>query len=243
MIRHYLSLASFLVFSTLSLSAYAHDIPQAPEGATTLMLQEEASMKVEQDKIIAVFSVEESDDNASLVQNRINKAMGKALTTIKREDDIEVSTGNYNVYLERKTKYNKLEKDIWRGTQTITLESLNKEKILTLSTELQKMGFATKNLSYTLSAEKNRSYRDSLMAEAIKNIQKRALLVSAQLALPSITIAELNLTDQSYTPNPRVMMAEMSMVKGMKADMAPPAIEGKEVEIKVSVHAKVYLEK
>lgn len=246
MIRQALLFLTLAVSSTAlsSVAAFAHeDESTAPAGATTVHLREEATMKVEQDKIIAIFTIEEEHKSPSILQNKINTTMTKALNTVKREGKVvEVSTGSYNINQIHKNKYNKLEEDTWRGSQTITLESLDQEKILELSSTLQGMGFATKSLSYTLSAEKARSFRDTLMAQAIGNIQKRAEKVSAQLGMPHITIRELNLTEQTYAPQPRMMVAEMAMMS-KSADMAAPAIEGKEEEIRVSVEAKVYLEK
>lgn len=233
------TLLSALLIATPS---FAHEESRIPENATVLQLQEEASKKVEQDRISATLRIEAENKSPSRLQNEINGQMTKAIAIAKKESSVDVSTGSYSVYEERKSQYNKLREDIWRGSQTLTLDSADKTKILELSTKLQKMGFITNSMNYYLSAEKTKSFRNELMAEAIENIKKRADLVSQQLNLPKVTISELNLTDHTSQPRPQRLHMAKTMAFESAADMAEPAVEGKEQEVKITVRAKVWLE-
>ena len=231
--------STFTVFFTILSTSYTQAQENIPAGITVIHLQESAQAKVAQDRIRATLSLEKENYDVARLQNSINKIMEDAVKKAKDRKEISINTGTYRVYKTYKGEKEARE-EIWRGSQSLTVEGADKAEILELVADLQSLGFAQADLSYTLSPELTQKWRNSLMEKAISNIQERASKVSTQLKMPNVRIVELNLQDHVAMPRQRYGGAPKMMTMAAES-MAQPVLESSGEEIKVTVTAKVYL--
>lgn len=212
-------------------------VPPAAEGSTVVYLSETATQKVAQDRVRAMLEINFVGEDAAKAQARVNKAMAEALDMAQKDKNLTVFTGAYHVYPEWNAE--KKQNDTWRASQNITFHSTKADSVLNLATKLQAMGFTTTTLQYYLDEETERQFRDSLMTQAIRQIEERAQKVAKQLNLPQVHLAEVRLEGNTYSRAPRMEM--MAFAKA--GDAAPAVAAGQEEEISLSVNATVYLSK
>lgn len=242
---------TILFCALLSFAPLAAQAQQAPavleKGQTLVTLSATEQKDVQQDELSASLRIELDGKDARVIQDTINKAMKKAVDLAKKEKGVDVTTGQYYVYSWEPTPCppnadDKSACQRWKGNQTIDLRSLDAEKILDLTGQIQSAGFVMNGLTYGLSAKAAESYKDELMQGALKKIQDKAALVAKTLGKSGYDLVEVNI-DGSYMPSPVPMMkAEMAMSGAVAADAmsAPVATPGKST-ISMTVSGRVLL--
>lgn len=241
----------FLTLPLLSTSAQAQNsdgLALPPEGSTIINFSASERRTMPQDLLMASLRIEVDDKNdPTAVQKKINEAMKKALDVTKGESAFKVSTGAYSVYkydnpiiVNRQTGEQKLE-PVWRGSQTIDIESKNSAKLLEAVGKIQNMGFAMNNLAYTLSQDVMEKTRDELMVEALKKLQAKAKIVAQTLGKSSVELVDVNVdTGGPVMPMYKTMMARGEMA--MAADAAPPPVaEAGETDVTLTVSARALI--
>ncbi|HNQ93022.1 MAG TPA: SIMPL domain-containing protein [Alphaproteobacteria bacterium] len=241
----------FCVLSMTPLVVQAQEARAVLETGQTLVTLNASDQKdVEQDLLVADLRIEIDDKDARTVQDRINKAMQQAVAVAKKVSEVEVSTGQYYVYSydpnstpRPVASVGQKPKLIWKGSQSLQIQSKDSQKILDLVAEIQDQGFAVNGLSYTLSNELAETYRDELMVGALKKIQSKAALIAKSLGKSGYDIIEVNV-EGAYMPSPMPMLrgmakAEMAMASDM-AVSAPVAEPGK-TTVNLSVSARVVI--
>ena len=241
----------FLTLPLLSTSAQAQNsdgLALPPEGSTIINFSASERRTMPQDLLMASLRIEVDDKNDPVaVQKKINEAMKKALDVTKGESAFKVSTGAYSVYkydnpiiVNRQTGEQKLE-PVWRGSQTIDIESKNSAKLLEAVGKIQNMGFAMNNLAYTLSQDVMEKTRDELMVEALKKLQAKAKIVAQTLGKSSVELVDVNVdTGGPVMPMYKTMMARGEMA--MAADAAPPPVaEAGETDVTLTVSARALI--
>jgi predicted secreted protein len=226
-------LAAAMLAST---PAAAQEMQLLPEGQTMVSLSVTERTTVPQDTLQASLRIEATDKDAKALQDNINKAMAAALKAAKASKDVKTSTGHYGVYQYTESSNGRSSK-LWRGSQSIELESKDSEAILTLAGDIQEMGFAMSGLSYSLSNAKADEVRDGLMESALTRARAKAERAAKALGKSEVDIAQVNVdANTSYNaPMPVMRMQAMSA----KADMADPSAEAgeSEVTLTVTIHA------
>ncbi len=216
---------------------------------TVVTLTASDQKKVDQDVLVASLRIEVENKDSRKVQDAINQAMKKALAVASAEPSIKASTGNYYVYsydpnpsLKATSVADKKERMVWKGSQTLDLESKDSQKILDGVAKIQDMGFVMNGLNYILSSELAEAQRDELMVGALKKIQKKADLIAKTLGKSGYDITEVTV-EGAYMPQPQpVMMVKASMGARMESDkMAAPVAAPGESEVNLSVTARVLL--
>lgn len=195
----------------------------------TLSVTERIS--VEQDVLTASLRMEIEDSDATEVQRQINTAMEEALQRARSIDEVSQSTGYYNVYQYDRQPQGGRAENIWRGSQSLTLEGKDAQALLALAGELQGMGFVMNQLSYHLSTERADEVRDSLMEAAITRVSEKAERATRALGKSQFDIAVLDIDTSSNSPSP-VMMRSMA---ADTAEMAPPSAEAGLTEVTLNV--------
>lgn len=249
------SVRSFLALSMLTLplmtgAAMAQDngLALPPEGTTIINLSATEKRTMPQDLLIASLRIEVDDANdPAAVQKKINEAMTKALDLAKKEKSFKVSTGAYSVYKydesvivnektgERDTR------SVWRGTQTIDIESKDATKLLDTVGKIQGMGFAMNNLAYTLSPEVADDVRDELMVAALKKLSAKAELIAKTLGKSKADLVDVNVdAGGPVMPMYKTMMAR---AEGMAMDAAMPApvADAGETDVSLTVSARALI--
>jgi predicted secreted protein len=222
------------------------DLP--PEGSAIVNFSATEKRTMPQDLLIASLRIEVDDaKSAATVQKKINEAMTKALELARKEKAFKVSTGAYSVYkfdnpiiVNKQTGETKSE-PVWRGSQTIDIESKDSAKLLDAVGQIQGMGFAMNNLAYTLSPEVMEKVRDELMVEALKKLSAKADIVAKTLGKTKVELVDVNIdTGGPVMPMYKAMAGRAEMAMAQDA-MAPPVAEAGETDVSLSVSARALI--
>lgn len=203
-----------------------------PAGQTLITLSVTERISVEQDLIIASLRIEAEDSDASVVQNRINTVMARALQQARGVAEVSQSTGYYNIYQYERQPQGGRAESLWRGSQSLTLQGKDAQVLLALTGQLQAMGFVMNELSYQLSTELADEVRDSLMEAAITRATEKAERATTALGKSRFDIAVLDLDTSSDYSAPVMMRA---MADSASPEMAPPSAEPGETEVTLTV--------
>lgn len=209
-----------------------------PEGQAILSISATERREVEQDLLVATLSYKAEDRDARKVQNEINEKMKEAVEKAKKEKNVKVNTGSYQVYERTNSRTNTTK---WHGSQSLTLKSKEAEDILELVGELQGMGLTSNGLSYTLAPETAVAIQDSLMEDALKQLQERANRAAKALGKSSAVLREINVQGGSMPYSPKVYARSNMMMAEAAMDMATPVAEAGEDTITLTVNARVLL--
>jgi len=235
-------MALILAFTLINPSTAHADtedtILSLPDGQVILSISATERREVEQDLLVATFQYSANDLEAREVQNEINKAMKEALDLIKKDDRVKVNTGTYNVYerTEQRTKERK-----WYGSQSVTIKSKNADAVLKLSGKLQDMKFNTSGLSYTLDPKTAVSVQDSLMEDALKQLQTRANRAAKALGKSSAELRDVNVNGGGIPHQSRHHARSMAVMESMDSAMAAPVAASGESTITLTVNARAIL--
>ncbi len=252
-IHAYISLAVCAAALLLPFAVMAEEVSseKPPSGGTVVTLSASDQKNVEQDQLGASLRIEMDERDPRKLQDTINKAMQTAIEIAKAEKDVKVSTGQYYVYSydpnpspRPLSHAEQMKRMIWKGSQTIDLQSKNAQALLDVAGKIQEAGFIMNGLSYSLSSEKEESQKDTLLIGALQKIQKKADLVAKTLGKKGFEITEVNI-EGANMPEPRpMMMKAMAMdasVAGAAESMAAPQASPGETTVSLSVSARVVL--
>jgi len=223
------------ILLVLPAAALAQNINLLPEGQTLVTLSVTERVKVPQDLLLATLQIESDDRDAEALQNRINTSMEQALEIARAVDDIKVSTGHYYVYQYNNQPQGGRADNVWRGSQSVNLESKDAQKLLDLAGELQSLGFVMNQLSYQLSTERADEVRDSLLETAIKRATEKVERAASAMGKATVDIATIDIDSSLNYDNPVMMRAS---AKGDMAEMAAPVAEAGESEVTLTVRVQ-----
>lgn len=257
--RKSLTTGFLALMMALPAASHAQEQPADPNAVVTranqtlLNISATERAEVPQDLLIANLRYEYEGKDARAVQTEINKVMKAALEKAKTVKDVTVTTEQYYVYpydpeppkplpLKDGEQEKKKEK-IWRGNQSLQLESKNSDALLTLAGELQDLGLLMNGLTFTLSPEKAETVKDSLMEAALVKLKARAERAAKALGRTQTELVEVAVdTSNNYYPQPVAMRAmAMDSSGGMMEKAAPPVAEPGETEITLTVSARALL--
>jgi predicted secreted protein len=183
---------STLLVSLLTVPVSAQNINLLPEGQTLITLSVTERVQVEQDTLVATLRVERDHRDAVALQSEINAAMAQALETVEGDEAVKVSTGYYSVYQYNTSPQGGRNNEVWRGSQSLTLEGQDAAKILALAGEIQEQGFLMSELSYVLSTARADEVRDSLMESAIARATANVERAARAMGKTDVDIAVLD---------------------------------------------------
>jgi len=226
---------STLLVSLLTVPVSAQNINLLPEGQTLITLSVTERVQVEQDTLIATLRVERDHRDAVALQSEINAAMAQALETAEGDEAVKVSTGYYSVYQYNTSPQGRRNNEVWRGSQSLTLEGQDAAKILALAGEIQEQGFLMSELSYVLSTARADEVRDSLMESAIARATANVERAARAMGKTDVDIAVLDVDAALGYAQP------MMMARGVAMDameMAAPVAEAGESEVSLTVRVQ-----
>jgi len=226
---------STLLVSLLTVPVSAQNINLLPEGQTLITLSVTERVQVEQDTLIATLRVERDHRDAVALQSEINAAMAQALETVEGDEAVKVSTGYYSVYQYNTSPQGGRNNEVWRGSQSLTLEGQDAAKILALAGEIQEQGFLMSELSYVLSTARADEVRDSLMESAIARATANVERAARAMGKTDVDIAVLDVDAALGYAQP------MMMARGVAMDameMAAPVAEAGESEVSLTVRVQ-----
>jgi predicted secreted protein len=207
-----------------------------PEGQTLITLTVTERTRVGQDTLSADLRIEIDHRDAAEVQNQINEVMAQALAIARDIDGIDVSTGYYGVYQFNRNPSGNRADEMWRGNQSITLQSRDSATLLELAGRLQAMGFVMNQLSYSLSTERSDEVRDNLMEAALQRAQQKATRAAAALGKTNVDIASVDIDSQSGGYAQPMMMRAVAADASM--EMSAPSADAGETEVTLTVRVQ-----
>lgn len=231
------SLICSMLLTVVSASVFAQNSLPLPEGQTLITLTVTERMRVGQDTLTADLRIEVDDRDPAVVQNRINTAMGDALAVAGGHDEVSVATGHYGIYQYNRNPSGNRADEMWRGSQSITLESTDAAQVLALAGELQAKGFLMNQLSYSLSTERADEVRDSLMEAALTRAQQKAERAGRALGKTQVELATVEIDARADGYSPPVMMRAMADTAG-SMEMAAPGADAGETEVTLTVRVQ-----
>jgi len=217
----------------LPIAASAQNINLLPEGQTLITLSVTERVQVEQDTLIASLRVERDNRDPTALQSEINAAMAQALETAEDDPAVKVSTGHYSVYQYSTSPQGGRNNEVWRGSQSITLEAQDAARVLALAGEIQTQGFVMSELQYTLSTARADAVRDSLMESAIARATANAERAARALGKNDVDIAVLDVDTAMGYAQP--MMMARGVAFDAVAEMAAPVADAGEAEVSLTV--------
>lgn len=241
------ALLSLMILAAAPAYAQQAETKTIEPGQTVLSLSATEEMKLQQDTLQASLRIEIDGKNPKDVQDKINKAMAAGLELSKKYADVKTSTGSYYVYSydpnpqpPTKNMRDPAARLMWKGNQTIELNSKNSAALLELTGKIQEAGFVVNNLSYTLSSEKAEEYKDTLMVAALKKIQNRASIAAKALGKASYDMMEVSV-DNAGPIMPQPVMYKAARMEMADAAMSEPVAQSGEQSVSLTVTARVLL--
>ncbi len=238
MMKPIATIAGALLLSVVVLSSHtlAQDINLLPEGQTLVTLSVTERINVEQDTLIATLRIERENRDAGALQREINAVMAQALDETEDATDIKVSTGYYSVYQSSNQPQGGRVDNVWRGSQSVTLEGQDAQKVLELSGVIQEMGFVMSELGYVLSTQRADAVRDSLMESAIARARANAERAARALGKSDVDIAVLDIDASLGYAQPQMIARGVAM--DAMAEKSEPVAEAGESEVSLTVRVQ-----
>lgn len=239
---------ALLASAFLAAPAFAQEtIALPPSGTTIVSLNATERTQLTQDTLNASLRMEIDGTSAQDIQDKINKAMAKALEEAKKVSDVKTSTSGYYVYAfddgQPDPKTGRIVNPVkkWRGSQSIELESKDSTKLLDLAGKIQGMGFVMGGLNYSLSTVKAEQARDAMIAQAIKTLNEKAKVVQTAMGKGNFEIIDMNIDSNMPTAYPMYKTMRMEMAGAPAADMSAPVAQAGESEVSLTITARVLL--
>lgn len=235
-----LALGLLLPLST-SQSAWAQNqdpILALPDGQVILNISATERREVAQDLLVATLSYNATNTNSRELQNEINTVMKKAIEEAKKEKTVKVTTGSYQVY---ETTDPRSKEKKWQGSQTLSIKSKDSETVLKLAGKLQDLKLNMNGLSYMLSPETAVEVQDSLMEDALAQLQTRANRAAKALGKSAAELRDVNVQGADVPYQPMAYARGAMMMEAADMKMAAPVAEAGESTITLSVNARAIL--
>jgi len=230
--------ALFVLMPVMAAHADTEDtILELPQGQVILSISATERREVEQDLLVATLSYMAEDRNSRELQDEINTVMAKAVETAKKVKAVKVNTDSYQVY-ERTDARTK--ERIWHGNQSMTLKSKDPEAVLKLAGELQSMKLTMNDLSYTLAPETAIEVQDSLMEDALDQLQTRANRAAKALGKTTAELKEVTVQGQNI-PYAKTSFRNTMAMDVAESAMAAPVAEAGESTLTLTVSARALL--
>jgi predicted secreted protein len=233
------------VLTFAPLSAQAQDFEKLlslPSQAAMMTISAQDRAYVEQDLLTARMSVQAEDQDAKVLQQKINTLMSEALETTKAVESVESSTYGYHVYEHDPNRYKKglLPDPIWKGQQNLQLKSKDSAALLELVGTLQTLGLTVDNLQYSISPELQEETQNTLMDSALKKLLAKADKATKALGRSDFRLLKIDM-GEGHMPGPMPMMRAMAM-DSMEKSSAPVAAPAQS-EVTLSVSASILVVK
>jgi predicted secreted protein len=192
------------------------------------------SRDVDNDRVVALLTVDAEDRDPAQLADRVNQTMGWALERARADTRVTVRTGGYQtypVYDERKIVR-------WRARQELYLESGDVDRLSQLTGQLQER-LQVQSLQFSVSEERRKEVEAGLVEQVLADFQQRAGLITRALGGKSYQLVEVAVqTGERDHPVP--LRAE-AMPMASRAAVTPPAMESGTSRVVVRASGSIHL--
>lgn len=233
-----------VIFSFQTIADQSQDIQKTPDNASYLNLSVTERTDVQEDLLMSSIRIERDGIDPKAIQNEINHIMVKALT-IAKQPDINVSTGQYNIYQyneEQNTSNQepKVTQKKWCCTQELLLNSKSPAALLSIIGQLQNEGLLIQSLNYTLSNDKRDAIRNAMIESAIGKIKQQAMQVAKALGQEYSRFTTINIDTGLGIQSPISMYRSISSL-GAISEAVMPSAEPSTSTVSLTVSATALL--
>ncbi|MCP3687429.1 MAG: SIMPL domain-containing protein [Gammaproteobacteria bacterium] len=176
-----------------------------------------ASEEVENDTLVVQMFAQREGSNTAKLAQEVNQLMTEAMTQARTVPAVKAQTGEYNtspIYRDRTITG-------WRVRQGLSLESRDVTALSKLIADLQQQ-LAVGRINYILSPALKRQIDEQLTTEAIAQFNRRAALISKNMAGSGYRLVSMNINTSGNQPRMRAM-AESAAIGSFKP--ATPTLE------------------
>lgn len=207
-------LTLFLSFG-LAQVLFAQQVQQVP----LIEVEGYAERKLAPDEAVYIIQLEEKTLRVNNAVNTLNKKAQNLADALKKEriKDYKLIADNYSVDVNRIYRNGTAKDSGYVARQTLRIvTSPTNEDLQKISEAIQKSGDMSYNLHFGVAESTRKSLENTLLAEALKDAESRAILIGTTLNLKGLRVFYVGM-EQSYVPQPKYMMNARSMAES--ADM------------------------
>jgi predicted secreted protein len=193
----------------------------------------EVGQDVENDRVLAVLSVNAEHRNPATLADTINSAMKWALDQARANDKVMARSGSYRTY----PVYDNKVIVRWRGHQELQLESRHVDQLSQLVGTLQSR-LQMQSLQFSVSADTRRQVEDLLIEQALAAYKERAAIITKSLRAKDYELQNIAIQTGGQHPVTPLRAEALSM---SRAAVAKPALESGTSRITVQVSGAIRL--
>jgi predicted secreted protein len=210
--------------------------PFAAADGIQLSLSANAQREVPNDEISATLYVQQSNSQAAVLADRLNKITASSLAQGKTYKEVQLSSGSYNTW----PSYDKNGKiNGWQGRSEIQLKSRNFSQAAELIAKLQQT-MLLQGVQFGVSDLARREAEHGMIPEAIASLKSQAEIAAKALGKSVVNIQQLDIGQQNHGFRPPVMMMKAAMA-GAEANVAQPDLQPGQSQLQLQVSGKVEL--
>lgn len=195
--------------------------------------QVEVKREVENDRVVALLTVNAEDRDAAQLADRVNRSMAWALERSRGDSAVTTRTGGYQTY----PVYDDRKIVRWRARQELYLEAADADRLSQLMGRLQEQ-LQVQSLRFSVSDERRSAVEAQLVEQVLADYQKRADLISAALGAKSYQLVDVAVQTAGRDHVVPLRAESMSV---SRAAVTPPAMEGGTSQVTVKASGSIRL--
>lgn len=227
-----LALAAALLITVSSGPAQAQMFLPNPAAATTITLDTQSSIEVDNDRMHVTLGTSEDGEDTRALTQRVLARLNEALAQAQKTAGIEARLGGVTTQpiYDAKGKTPR-----WTVSGSIVLQSRNFAELGALSSELSR-DMRIQSVDFSLSSAAHDKARDKLIAELAQSVEQKARATAAAFGFAQYRIQTLALDQSQAMPRP---MRALAMAKGgdMASESMPLPTEGGTTTVTLHVTA------
>ncbi|MFK7996331.1 MAG: SIMPL domain-containing protein [Granulosicoccus sp.] len=203
-------------------------------------LSSEASVEVDNDRMVATLVVQEEDKDASVLASKVNSATSWAVNILIPYDSIALRTRDYQTYPRYE---NSAARRLigWRSQQIIELETDDFAAAGKAIQQLQEK-LTIQSIRLTVKPATRKKASDILIENALNMFKERASLIQRNMNSSGFRILEVDIHTQQNTPaygQARAMSVDEEYSRSVEI---APAIVGGTTTVLVQVEGRIQLD-
>jgi predicted secreted protein len=217
--------------------AQAQSFLPNPGAATTITLDAQSSVEVDNDRMHVTLGTSEDGEDTRALTQRVLARLNEALAQAQKTGGIEARLGGVTTQpiYDAKGKTQR-----WTVSGSIVLQSRNFAELGALSSELSR-ALRIQSVDFSLSSAAHDQARDRLIAELARSVEQKARATAAAFGFAQYRIQTLALDQSQAMPRP---MRVLAMAKGadMASESMPLPTEGGRTTVTLHVTATLLAE-
>ncbi|WP_051532238.1 SIMPL domain-containing protein [Brackiella oedipodis] len=228
-------LGAILVLPPSALAAESTAVKN--QQAAQLTIAAAASKEVKQDRVTLTLNKEWRGTDQKELAQKMNKAMQTVAQKGKEESDLQISTGNYQMWMEAQDDDHKRSAPVWHATAQMYVRGADLQKASAFVNKVAD-AMTLDNISFSVSDQLREQTENELRDQAIANFKDKAQASAKSFGYAGYEIGNVSLQDSQITAEHAPRMMAMRAVAAEDAQV--PLQSGKQT-IKVTVQGSVFL--